>query len=255
MTPKNAASRAKLDVGYWERMASKYDDEIFDSLQHDKSRVILQEIRKSRRRGGAIADMGCGIGKYLPVLGRMFDEVAGYDSSQGCVDISRKKMAGKANIAVGLASSALPRGRGRFDVVLCVNVLLDPVVRARSAITRTLVALMAPGGRLILVVPSLESAMLLAEAEADESKGKRRSGKPYWDVAKHDGGIVAIGGVPTKHFSGQELRAAVAALGLAVRRVKRVEYSWQSHSLAATRKLRGKRPWDWIVVADRAVSS
>ena len=45
-----------------------------------------------------------------------------------------------------------------------------------------------------------------------------------------------------------ELRDVVLGLGFKTARLKRVEYSWSSHSLAATRKLHGKRPWDWVVV-------
>lgn len=239
------------DRRYWDRMARRWDDEIFNSLRHDRFGVIRQEIERSSRGARAVADFGCGTGIYLPLLGRLFTDVQGFERSRACVAVARARVRSKASILVRhAAAAASAKRRGHFDVVLCVNVAVHPTVRGRASVLRAVRALLAPGGRLLLVVPSLESASMVATAECEALRRRAARGSGDWDAGSHADGVVTIEGMPYKHFSGDELRATLAGLGLAVRRIRRVEYSWRSQDVRPGPRFRGTLPWDWIAVAE-----
>lgn len=245
----------KQDRKYWDRMARRWDHEIFNTLYHDRFRVITAELKRSVRRGRSVADFGCGVGTYLPILGRLFEEVHGFERSRACVAIARAGVRKKGNIAVHQAASAPRQSRAQFDVVLCVNVAIHPSHRGRTSVLRSARSLLSPGGRLILVVPSFESAAMVATAEREAigSHASRRAG--HWDVGARPNGVVSIDGVPTKHYSRQELRDSLISLGLTVTRVRRVEYSWRSQGVRPGPKLRHRLPWDWIAVAQKSAAA
>jgi SAM-dependent methyltransferase len=230
-------------------MAARWDDEIFNTLHHDKFRVIAAETARSSRRGRSVADFGCGTGIYLPLLSRLFEEVHGFERSVACVAIAKDAFRHLDNVAVHSASSAAVRSHGRFDVVLCVNVAVHPTLRARIGVLRAVRSLLLPGGTLLLVVPSFESATMVAAAEREalRSGAGRRAGD--WDAEAHPGGVVTIEGMPYKHYTREELRDSLAGLGLAVTRIRRVEYSWKSQGVRPGPTARPTLPWDWIAVA------
>ncbi len=153
------------DRKYWEGMAGRWDDEILNTLKADRLGVIPAELQRGARRGSSVIDYGCGTGIYLPLLGRLFDAVTGIDRSPACIKVAKKRVRGAENITAGTAASIRPRHRGRFDVVLCVNVALHPSPRAHLGVLRSAVSLLGARGRLILVVPSFESAKLVIAAE------------------------------------------------------------------------------------------
>jgi hypothetical protein len=116
-----------------------------------------------------------------------------------------------------------------------------------------------PGGRLVLVVPSLES-VLLAEARlrawqatgsraaAAEARARRRN-VSLRSVAR---GVVGIDGAATKHYRAGEIEGELRRLGFdRVERAK-VSYAWDTE-FDAPRAFRGApHPFDWILVARRA---
>ncbi|MGH7592457.1 MAG: methyltransferase domain-containing protein [Gemmatimonadales bacterium] len=242
--------RRKQDQRYWDRMAERWDREIFNTLYHDKSRVITTELKRSSVGARSVADFGCGTWLYFPLLCRLFQEVQGFERSRACVRIATARFRKHAGIAVHPASTATRR-RGAFDVVLCVNVVIHPSVRGRMSVMGAVRSLLVPGGTLILVVPSLESATMVARVEQRALRRQGRPGTGDWDVDTDRHGVVAIEGLPTKHFTRPELRDTLERLGWKVSRVRRVPYSWQSQGVRPGPGGRRRLPWDWIAVARR----
>jgi 2-polyprenyl-3-methyl-5-hydroxy-6-metoxy-1,4-benzoquinol methylase len=243
------------DRMYWDRMAERWDQEIFNTLHHDRSGVIGEEIERSSRRARSIADFGCGTGIYLPLLSRLFEDVHGFERSTRCVAIARRKLLTLANVAVHSASAASVRRHGRFDVVLCVNVAVHPAPRARDAVFRAIRALLSPEGRLILVVPSLESATMVAAAEEAALRGRSEGRAADWIAGEQADGVVTIERMPYKHYTRREVGALLEGMGLAVTRIRRVEYSWRSQGVRPGPNPNGELPWDWIAVAKRLASA
>ena len=247
--PSTRPSR-KQDRGYWDNMAASWDDEIFNSLHHDKFGIIAEELRRSARAARSVADFGCGTGNYLPFLSRLFEHVHGFERSRPCVAMAQALVGGLGHVAVHPASAGALRRFGRFDVVLCANVAVHPSLRARQGILRSVRSLLAPGGRLILIVPALESARMVAAAERS-APGGQAGGAGDWDADSHAGGVVTIEGMPYKHYGKEELRWFLKQLGFAVLRIRRVKYSWGSQGVRATPDIRDTLPWDWIAVGRR----
>jgi 2-polyprenyl-3-methyl-5-hydroxy-6-metoxy-1,4-benzoquinol methylase len=54
---------------YWETMAPKYDDEIFDVLRNDSSGKIVAAIENISSKKKTVIDIGCAIGKMDSPVG------------------------------------------------------------------------------------------------------------------------------------------------------------------------------------------
>ncbi len=59
------------------------------------------------------------------------------------------------------------------------------------------------------------------------------------------------GGARQKHFARDELRETLARHGFRARRVIRVTYPWQKEGLRKPRDAGTRKPWDWLVLAER----
>ena len=53
-----------MDRKYWERIAPKYETEIFDVLQNDKLGHIVAAINEMASPEKTIIDIGCAVGKW-----------------------------------------------------------------------------------------------------------------------------------------------------------------------------------------------
>lgn len=229
--------RMKLGSSYWDSVAPRWGERIFNTLQQDRGGVIAAELKRASRGAERIADFGCGVGVYFPLLAGLFPQVHGFDHSPACVAAARRKARGKSKVTAEVAASAPRAHHGRFDAVLCVNAAIHPSKRIWHGVLRAARDLLKPGGRLVLVVPALESAQLIARARKAPLKNRN--------------GVVWAGAVPTKHYAGGEIVDLLAALGLKARPPRRVEYSWRSHDIAPPKELRAASPWDWLVAARR----
>ena len=250
MSQRAAGKGRQQDRAYWDRMARRWDQEIFNTLHHDKGGVIASEIRRSSIGARSIADFGCGTGIYVPLLSRLFDEVQGFERSQACVRLAKSRFERNKRVSIHGAGVA-SRRRGSFDVVLCVNVAIHPTARGRATVFRAVRALLATHGTLILVVPSLESATMVARVEQAARIRRGLAGPGDWDADSHPHGVVTIEGLPTKHFARAELQDTLQRLGLGVRRIRKVHYSWQSQGISRPPAAARSSPWDWIAVARR----
>ena len=181
-----------------------------------------------------IADFGCGPGAFLPLLSRTFRQVVAYDQSPRCTDIAARRSRRLHNVDVVPPPNTLKEWQHRCDAVLCVNVVIHPRRRNRIGTFTRALDLLRPGGRLIMVVPSIESECLLAEATGGGGSGRNcvhvpRSEKPV------PLGVLSVVGVPTKHFAAAELQVVAATFGLERIEVSRVEYAWSSYGLRPVR--------------------
>lgn len=225
----------RLGSRYWDRVAGEWNERVFNTLKEDRNGAIAEELARAARGADSVADFGCGVGVYLPLLSRLFGAVQGLDFSARCIRAARRRARRMPNVTACVATSAPRPLRGRFGVVLCVNAALHPSRRVWLGVLRSARALMKPRGRLLLVVPALESAALIARAKNLELHSRR--------------GVVSAGRVPTKHFAKDELARLLTGLGLEVARIRRMEYSWRSHDIRPPPALRRTGPWDWLAVA------
>ena len=76
------------NCAYWDTMARDYDGEIMSSFDEDVKKVIKRRV-DDHCRGAAAAnalDLGCGVGKYLPLLAARCGRVLGVDISAALLE-------------------------------------------------------------------------------------------------------------------------------------------------------------------------
>jgi SAM-dependent methyltransferase len=242
-----------VNVDYWDRQADHWDDEIFDSLREDVRGVVRRALRAAAKRHAGVMDFGCGVGGYLPFLARTFDTVHAVDWSPRCVERAAQRMAHRANVVVERNTPrTLARLANTFGCVLAANVVIHPRARVRRALWRAIRGVAARGATGVFVVPSLESAAY-CEFVRRAAAPRRTSAYDFHPaVAGAEAGAVSIEGVPTKHYTGDELGATLALAGFRLLRLERVNYRWSTEALTPPRGMHAVLPWDWLAVG-RAV--
>ena len=228
---------------YWDDIAARWDAEIFDTLRHDRQRVILDELIRRAARSRRVADFGCGVGKYLPTLSRLFGEVHGFDQSPVCIRVARERTRSCSNVRLHVAARPAVSLTGAFDVAVCVNAAIHPKRSKWLSVLRSSLRLVRPGGWILLVAPALEAADMMEHIIDDDGT---------YRVVSSRRGLVTIQGVPTKHFKGAELRDQLTALGVCSCRVRPVEYTWASCGVRRHVPRQVRKPWDWLAVGRRS---
>lgn len=95
-------------------------------------------------------DVGCGDGRLLAELRSNVPERAGVDTSFRAVQMARALVPG-ADFHVGSASDL----KGKFDLVTCIHTLEHIQPDECTGFVKTLADRLAPGGALIVAVPSV----------------------------------------------------------------------------------------------------
>ncbi|MDK1022570.1 MAG: class I SAM-dependent methyltransferase [Candidatus Hydrogenedentes bacterium] len=250
-----------MNQAYWDDIAVRYDEEILDAVKNDKNGVIKQSIRGHADKTHLAADFGCGIGKTLPLLSRCFSIVDAYDLSGKNLELARWKCRRFPNVRYHHRDlSTDDRISGKVDFAISINVLLAPSPETRSGILRTICDGLLPRGILLLVAPSLESALY---SDFRLLEWNLREGVDY-DDARREGltadsknggavanGIVTLDGVATKHYLREELHVTLRSMGLETIETHKVEYAWSTEFDEVPAWLKGPYPWDWMVLAQK----
>jgi len=107
-------------------------------------------------RGRRVLEVGAGIGNYTEFLGDA-EQVVSIDIHGGALGVLRKKYGADPRVAVHQADIADPSCRGlaryRCDSAICFNVLEH--VEDHLAALQNVGSILAPDGRLLLIVPAL----------------------------------------------------------------------------------------------------
>lgn len=240
---------------YWDKVAEDYEGEVLSVFDCDYRGVVCARIARVAEAypGGVVADLGCGVGKFSSVLARHFKRVEACDFSSIGLENARKQCCGLGGVnfhQVDLAREVIPFEP--VDVVLCINVLLmadlDECLRAWRSVTNQVKA----GGRLILGVPALESAVMQRhhEVEAHLDEGWSCEDAVQDTLPKHSSawnlyqGVHLMEGKATRHYLKEELAEMLQAHHFDVEELVRVNY-----------RVRGDAEdlphWDWLAVARR----
>jgi SAM-dependent methyltransferase len=245
-----------MERSYWEKIAPDYNDEIFDVLLQDKKGLIKKEIAKIAGPRSSMIDIGCAVGKWLPVLSPLFKKVLAVDISAKNVSIAKKNYPGLKNIEYQRVDMSSPSYQlNGFDAALCVNAILSGSLLKRQRFFQNIYKSLKKDGHLILVVPSLESWLLTRiiqhqwkiDQKLFSTKVKPADAvKRYADIQQ---GNVEIDNVATKHYLGDELDLLLQQNGFEVVTRKKISYDWSTEFVEAPQWLQEPQPWDWMAVA------
>lgn len=152
----------------------RYDEHYFSSRygNADSDWTIYALERSSKRRlaflAGAPApvrylDAGCGQGRYLRLMHRRADTVAGVDVSAYALGLCRQ-----AGLAVAQSDvRQLPFRVGAFSAISCLDVLEHLTIDDALATLAELHRCLVPGGRLLAVVPNWHHRIIKDEFFGD----------------------------------------------------------------------------------------
>jgi len=247
-----------MERSYWERIAPKYNEEIFDVLKNDKSGKILSAIEACSGKEKTVMDIGCAIGKWIPLLATAFREVIATDISAKNLNIAKKKCAAFQNVEyIRMDMSAPKLTVPQCDVGVCINAILSASLTKRIRFFQALNMCIHKGGWLVLVVPSLESKIytnIIAHRWNVDGDHKERipSAEKAFALARNiKQGVTDIDNVPTKHYLEVELQLLLQKEGFSVDRIEKINYPWKTEFHHPPRWLKDPYPWDWLCVAQK----
>jgi SAM-dependent methyltransferase len=242
---------------YWEQMAPSYDEEIFDVLKNDTKGIIRKAIKKYGKGAKSVMDIGCAIGKWLPVLSPLFENVVAVDISQKNLEIARKKYLSLTNIEYRRVDMSSRTKIAPCEMGICINAILTPSLKERQVFFASLSRCIRKGGHLVLTIPSLESWLLtsiLQEQFQIEKKGSRKEKNGRAAIRKWNQiveGNADIDKVPHKHYLKEELEILLNRAGFEPIEFRKIEYGWKTEFSKPPGWLKKPLPWDWMVVGRR----
>jgi SAM-dependent methyltransferase len=241
---------------YWEEMAPTYGEEIFDVLQNDKKGLIRSVISTYASKNKTVIDIGCAIGKWLPVLSPLFKKVVALDISAGNLKIAASLYPQLKNIEYVRADMSGKKAAVKAcDFGICINAILTPDKKDRDKFFTSLGTCIKKGGRVVITIPSLESHLLTNIVQhyfkidsrffPIEKNGKQAMRK--WNNIRM--GNADIDDVPHKHYLKEELQFLLHEAGFIAEDFQKIEYDWSTEFHTPPAQLKNPQPWDWMVVA------
>ena len=245
-----------MEKGYWEKIAPSYETEIFDVLKNDTSGKIVKSIISFADPKKSVIDIGCAVGKWMPVLAPSFGKVQAIDISNNNLKIAAKKYQHYTNITYERVDmSAASIKIKKYDSAICINAILTSSLKKRNLFFKHMASYIKKGGDLVLVVPSLESKLfshIIANKYNvdDAKKDKVPSGKRAISQIRFiKDGVTDIDDVPTKHFLKEELELLLTLAGFTVEKIEKINYKWSTEFHKPPSWLKNPQPWDWMVKA------
>jgi len=240
---------------HWNKIASSYNDEIFDVFASDRKKILPEYLKKHGKKSGTALDFGCGNGKAFRLLSPLFRDVTGSDISENLLKVAESRKF--KNVTVLHRDLADPEiDLPKTDFVFSCNVIMLPEAEANMRMLRNIFKSLKKGGSCVLVVPSVESMMFsswrlmdlyrkegTSPEDIDPEEFDYFNGTPQ-EIAD---GVFYIDGVPTRHYTAPQLEAMTREAGLKLTALEKVEYNWESEIADPPKDLKGPYPWDWLV--------
>ncbi|MBK9147003.1 MAG: methyltransferase domain-containing protein [Flavobacteriales bacterium] len=241
----------------WDKVAETFELEIFNVPDNDAKGIIRGWVENLAAPGAEATDLGCGVGRTLPLLADRYARVYAVDVSSQCLEVAAKANGGRSNIKYVHADvSSDKNSYPATDVVLCINTWLNASLEIRESLIDRTCKGVKKGGHLLLVVPSLNSALLTAYRHLQwnlrdgmDPKEAQKAAAINSNGLEH--GLVSIDNVPTKHYLREELEALLDERGFHVLDIEKIEYPWGTEFDAPPRWMKAPFPWDWFVAAKR----
>ena len=239
---------------YWDTVAADYDGSVLSVFDHDVENGIQRRVDELADRGARAADLGCGVGKFTPMLSACFGHVEACDLSPRCLERARVRCQGVGNVRFhqfDFTSEPAPFEPVAF--AFCVNVLLMPSLDDRMRAWRLVANQVAQGGHLLLVVPAHESILFQSYLAVSDGLNAGLGCEQAVEEAvvgagsarEKQLGVHALDGRPTKHYLADELRALLCEHHFDVLELAKFEYELTNDGGVVDRF------WDWLAVGRR----
>jgi SAM-dependent methyltransferase len=231
----------------WNKLADDFERDVCDITRETRGKEIAQLVlglRPSPKKS-ILVDLGCGIGTFVERYGKLFHATFAVEHAPRIIARAKKRLAKRTDIT--WLTSNIPPAAKRIgacaDLTVCMNVITMPQARIREQMWDGIAHVTRKRGHAIIVVPSIESDRMVELVAYGTSRAEA--------IAEAPGGLVDRGGSRQKHFAREELHELLAQHGFRTRKVMRISYPWQKEGLRKPRNAGTRRPWDWLVLAQR----
>ena len=137
----------------WDKVAGTFEKEIFNVPANDTKGIILDWVDRLAVPDAVATDLGCGVGRTLPMLAERYEKVYAVDVSSQCLEVAAKANAAHANIAYVHADVSEDRNSyPAAEVVLCINTWLNASLEIRTGLVDRTLRGVKKEGHLLLVV-------------------------------------------------------------------------------------------------------
>ena len=231
----------------WDKLADDFEREVCDITRETKGNQIAAMVRSLplSAKSSVLVDLGCGLGTFVERYGKLFRRTVAVEHAPRIIARAKKRLAGRGDIA-WLTSNIPPAARriGRVaGLTVCMNVITMPETRIRARMWDGVAQVTKRHGHALIVVPSIESDRMVECVAYGTSRADA--------IAEAPDGLVDRGGSRQKHFARAELNDLLAAHGFRVKKMQRVFYPWAKEGLRKPRGAGTRRPWDWLVLAQK----
>ncbi len=261
--PTESVKGEEMKESFWDNVADKYDDEIFNTLTSDRSQTLGKTIRKYATGVDLACDFGCGVGRFVPLLESCAKRVIATDFSARSLELAKRTIDKRSNAEVSFEKHDLAKTKPNIceaDLGLCINVMIMPQFKHRQTILSNVRRNLASSGRLILAVPSLESTLYslkrLLEWHCREGDNRKSTLSALEKEARDTtvsiiDGIVEIRGEPTKHYLREELLLMFDQTKFDVLEELRIEFEWDEEYEDPPAWMAAPWPWEWLFVLQK----
>jgi 2-polyprenyl-3-methyl-5-hydroxy-6-metoxy-1,4-benzoquinol methylase len=229
----------------WNRIAKDFEVAVCDVTRSSGQQIAELVRRTQPSRDKTLIDAGCGIGSFTQQFGKRFGRVLAFDFAAKMVSRARKQCAAVPNVSwstMGLEDAATKLGPVG-DLIACLNVITSTDAKLRARQWWSLAGLATPGGHVLVVVPSLESARRVAKYAEEDNLVHQSDFKA---------GIVYRGEYQQKHYTRDELRETLESEGLRSLSLKRIHRPWSDDGVDDPGHA---PPWSWVALARKRVRS
>ena len=248
-----------MEASDWKAAASNYESEVGSVYDRDRKRKVRALIERYGWPHRSAVDLGCGPGKFLPLLCKSFGAVHGCDYSEAMLAAAADRASKADNLTLERCDLRRRAPSNQpADFALCVNTLIPSALAGREKMWSHAADAIKPGGRMALVVPALESALLarhrLVEWNLRSGVSANKAMTESFDDTDPDarsiarGGLMDAGGVTTKHYLREEIESTAARHGMCVESCEKIEYRWSTEFQDPPRWMRAPYPWDWLAL-------
>ncbi len=231
----------------WDKLADDFERDVCDITRETRGKEIARLVlglRPSPKKS-ILVDLGCGIGTFVERYGKLFRATFAVEHAPRIIARAKKRLVKRTDIT--WLTSNIPPAANRIgtcaDLTVCMNVITMPQARIREQMWHGIARVTRKRGHAIIVVPSIESDRMVERVAYGTSRAEA--------IAEAPDGLVDRGGSRQKHFAREELRELLAQHGFRTRKVMRISYPWQKEGLRKPRNAGTRRPWDWLVLAQR----
>jgi len=223
----------------WDRLADEFEAETCDITREESADRMARIVAAARLpKKAVLVDLGCGVGTFIARFGGRFAQVFGVEFAPRIIARARAR----CGDGVHWLTMDIPRAAKEIGcaahLTVCLNVITQSGAAKRAQLWSSLAQVTRRRGYALVVVPSIESERMVVETSRAD---------PEWRA----GGLVKRDGVWQKHFEREELEHIFAEHGFCVKRIDRAHYPWSIEGLRQTKARRGKRPWDWVCLAQK----